>query len=132
METSCGLVLANGDLVLLLRYPQGHWGFPKGHVEEADSGLRDTALRELEEETGICDAVVIGTWSQTTQYTYSRRGSKREKQVHWFPAKTKTFDVTLSHEHTDYMWVEVDEAIDWITFTEEKVILQGARQILGI
>ena len=132
METSCGLILANGDLILLLRYPQGHWGFPKGHVEDSDSSLRETALRELKEETGISDAKIIGTWSQTTQYTYSRRGSKREKRVHWFPAKTKTFDVTLSHEHTDYMWVEVSEAIDWITFAEEKVILQGAREVLGI
>ncbi len=132
METSCGLVLANGDLVLLLRYPQGHWGFPKGHVEEADAGLRETALRELEEETGIRDAKVIGTWSKTTEYTYSRRGIKQEKEVHWFPAKTNTFDVTLSHEHTDYMWVEVDEARDWITFSEEKEVLRRARRILGI
>ena len=132
METSCGLVLANGDLVLLLRYPQGHWGFPKGHVEDKDSSMRDTALRELEEETGICDAKVIGAWSKTTQYTYSRRSIKREKQVHWFPAKTETFDVTLSHEHTDYMWVEVDDAMDWITFSAEKEILREARGILGI
>ena len=132
METSCGLVLVNGDLVLLLRYPQGHWGFPKGHVEDTDDGPHDTALRELKEETGIDDAKVVGTWSQTTQYTYSRRGVEREKQVHWFPARTKTFDVSLSHEHTDHMWVEVDEASNWITFPAEKKVLQGARQILGL
>ena len=132
METSCGLVLANGDLVLLLRYPQGHWGFPKGHVEDTDASPHDTALRELREETGIDDAKVIGSWSQTTQYTYPRRGVEREKQVHWFPAKTKTFDVVLSHEHTDHMWVEIDEAADWITFPAEKEVLRGARRILGL
>jgi 8-oxo-dGTP pyrophosphatase MutT (NUDIX family) len=132
METSCGLVLANGDLVLLLRYPQGHWGFPKGHVEGADSGLRDTALRELKEETGICDAVVIGTWSQTTQYTYSRRGSKREKQVHWFPARTTEIEVKLSKEHTDHIWIDVEDAIDMITYDAEKNVLKDARKILEI
>lgn len=132
METSCGLVLANGDLVLLLRYPQGHWGFPKGHVEDTDNSPHDTALRELKEETGINDARVIEGWSKTTQYTYSRRGIEREKQVHWFPAKTKTFDVALSHEHTDHMWVEIDEAENWITFPAEKEVLRGARQILGL
>ena len=132
METSCGLVLANGDLVLLLRYPQGHWGFPKGHVEDSDSSLRDTAIRELKEETGISDAKVIGTWSQITQYTYSRRGVEQLKQVHWFPATTKTFDVVISHEHRDHMWIEIDDAMDWITFPDEKEVLESARKILGL
>ena len=132
METSCGLVLANGDLVLLLRYPQGHWGFPKGHVEDSDTSLRDTAIRELKEETGITDAKVIGTWSQITQYTYSRRGVEQIKQVHWFPATTETFDVEISHEHRDHMWLEIDEAMEWITFPDEKEVLESARRILGL
>ena len=132
METSCGLVLANGDLVLLLRYPQGHWGFPKGHVEDSDSSLRDTAIRELKEETGISDAKVIGNWSQITQYTYSRRGVEQIKQVHWFPATTETFDVEISHEHRDHMWLEIDEAMEWITFPDEREVLESARRILGL
>ena len=132
METSCGLVLANGDLVLLLRYPQGHWGFPKGHVEDSDTSLRDTAIRELKEETGITDAKVIGTWSQITQYTYSRRGVEQIKQVHWFPATTETFDVEISHEHRDHIWLEIDEAMEWITFPDEKEVLESARRILGL
>ena len=37
METSCGFVLVNYDSVLLLQYPQGHWSFPKGHVEEGET-----------------------------------------------------------------------------------------------
>ena len=53
METSCGVVLVNFGSVLLLQYPQGHWGFPKGHYESSDGAYQRTALRELEEETGI-------------------------------------------------------------------------------
>ena len=52
METSCGVVLVNFGSVLLLQYPQGHWGFPKGHYEAEDGAYQQTALRELEEETG--------------------------------------------------------------------------------
>ena len=47
METSCGVVLVNFGSILLLQYPQGHWDFPKGHVEESDTDRRDTAAREL-------------------------------------------------------------------------------------
>ena len=55
METSCGVVLVNFGSILLLQYPQGHWDFPKGHVEETDVSNMATAARELNEETGIKD-----------------------------------------------------------------------------
>ncbi len=132
METSCGVVLANGDLILLLRYPQGHWGFPKGHVEDDDLDHQTTAIRELAEETGITDVSIIGTWSATTSYTYSRRGIEREKQVHWFPARTNTMNVQLSEEHTDHIWIDVDDAEDMITFPAEVKVLRDARKILRI
>tara|TARA_B100001996_G_C18572467_1_gene558974 strand:- start:72 stop:470 length:399 start_codon:yes stop_codon:yes gene_type:complete len=132
METSCGVVLANGDLILLLRYPQGHWGFPKGHVEENDIDHHSTAIRELEEETGIKDVSIIGEWFATTSYTYSRKGKELEKQVHWFPAKTNSIDVKLSEEHTDFIWIDVNDAEDMITFDAERNVLRNARKILGI
>ncbi|HJM66033.1 MAG TPA: NUDIX domain-containing protein [Candidatus Thalassarchaeaceae archaeon] len=132
METSCGVVLANGDLILLLRYPQGHWGFPKGHVEDDDFDHQATAIRELEEETGIIDVKIIGSWYATTSYTYSRRGSEREKQVHWFPARTNQMDVKLSEEHTDHIWIDVNDAENMITFAEEVEVLRDARKILRI
>ncbi|MGY8735760.1 MAG: NUDIX domain-containing protein, partial [Candidatus Poseidoniales archaeon] len=53
METSCGVVLVNLGTVLLLQYPQGHWDFPKGHVEDSDADHFETTRRELLEETGI-------------------------------------------------------------------------------
>ena len=55
METSCGVVLVNFGSILLLQYPQGHWDFPKGHVEDNDADRKATAGRELGEETGITD-----------------------------------------------------------------------------
>ena len=57
METSCGFILFNYDSILLLQYPQGHWSFPKGHIEEGETNHHATASRELAEETGIVDPV---------------------------------------------------------------------------
>ena len=39
-------------LFLLLHYPEGHWEFVKGHVEEGET-KEMTTKRECEEETGI-------------------------------------------------------------------------------
>ena len=60
MEKSCGVVLFNEQKVLLLQYAtgqkegewdlQGHWDFPKGHVDKGETEI-ETATRELEEET---------------------------------------------------------------------------------
>ena len=128
METSCGFVLVNYDSVLLLQYPQGHWSFPKGHVEEGDANHHITASRELSEATGIADVTIDDEWSSRTQYTFMRRGRSVPKQVFWYIAETKELDVTLSHEHTNYMWLDFDEAEAQLTFNQEKELLQSARR----
>lgn len=127
METSCGVVLVNFGSVLLLQYPQGHWGFPKGHYEEADGAYQRTALRELEEETGISDVRMIEGWRMRTHYTFSRKGRKVEKQVFWFIGETDALEITLSHEHRNFMWLEWEEAESQLNFVQSKEVLRGAR-----
>ena len=73
METSCGFILMNYDSILLLQYPQGHWSFPKGHIEESDKDHFSTAKRELLEETGISEVSIIDGWKSRTEYTFFLR-----------------------------------------------------------
>ena len=70
METSCGVVLVNFGSILLLQYPQGHWDFPKGHVEESDVDRMATAARELGEETGITDVEFVEDFEYRTAYDF--------------------------------------------------------------
>ena len=51
-EKSCGCVVIEDGKVLLIQQRNGHWGFPKGHVE-ADETERNAAIRETKEETNI-------------------------------------------------------------------------------
>ena len=83
METSCGFVLVNYDSVLLLQYPQGHWSYPKGHVE-GDEDHYQTAIRELNEETGISDIEIDSGWSYRTEYAFQSKGRTIDKQVYWY------------------------------------------------
>ncbi len=127
METSCGVVLVNFGSVLLLQYPQGHWGFPKGHNEPEDGIYQQTALRELEEETGISDVRMLDDWQMRTFYTFSRKGRRVEKEVFWFIGETDEYDITLSHEHRNFMWLEWDDAENQLNFDQSKEVLRGAR-----
>ena len=127
METSCGFVLVNFDSVLLLQYPQGHWSYPKGHVE-ADEHHHQTARRELKEETGISEVEIDSGWSQRTEYTFQKRGRPIEKQVFWYIASTDELAVKLSHEHTNYLWLNFDDAEQQLPFDQEKSILRSARK----
>ena len=101
-------------------------------MEEKDIDHHSTAIRELEEETGITDVSIVGEWFATTSYTYSKKGKEVEKQVHWFPANTNSIDVKLSEEHTDFIWIDVNDAEDMITFDAEKDVLRNARKVLKI
>jgi bis(5'-nucleosidyl)-tetraphosphatase len=126
METSCGFVLINFDSILILQYPQGHWSFPKGHIEDSDSDHHSTALRELTEETGIEKIIIDTSWSFRTEYTFKKKGKKILKQVFWFLAETEKLEVKLSHEHTNYLWLNFSDTLKQLTFNQEKILLESA------
>ena len=56
LERSCGAVVMTktpaGRRYGMVQSPEGFWGFPKGHMEAGESETQ-TALREIEEETGL-------------------------------------------------------------------------------
>ena len=45
-EKSCGIVVFDHDKVLVVRMLDGHYGFPKGHVEENETE-EETAIKSL-------------------------------------------------------------------------------------
>lgn len=128
METSCGVVLVNYGTVLLLQYPQGHWDFPKGHVENDDADHRSTAQRELTEETGIDQIQFVDDFVERSEYSYRHRGKRKVKQVYWYVAQTDQISVKLSHEHRGYMWLDWDMAEQQLSHEETKSVLRNARQ----
>jgi len=56
-EKSCGAIVYRREsgnvLYLIIQQKSRHWSFPKGHVERGESE-KETALREIREETGLC------------------------------------------------------------------------------
>lgn len=69
-----------GDYLLIRRY--GLWDLPKGH-QEAGEDIRTTALREVQEETGISQLELRGLIC-ITDHCYLRNGEWYLKHTWWY------------------------------------------------
>ena len=121
MEKSVGLVLyrdtPSGKVYLLLHYRGGHWDFPKGHVKKGENE-KQTAARELREETGITDARIRGGFKDRIEYSFRRDNRTVAKEVVYYIARTRTADVRLSAEHQGSAWLAARAAARKLTFEE--------------
>ena len=135
MEKSCGIVLFYSEEFLLIQHStasnkiKGHWDFPKGHVENNETEL-ETAIRELQEETGIDDFRLIENFRHKITYNVHRNNKIIPKEVIFFLAESSTKSVQLSSEHQNYIWLNFDSAHDRLTYTNAKELLVKAKSFL--
>ena len=116
-----------GRLFLLLNYPQGHWDFVKGHVEEGETDVQ-AAVREAREETGISDLVFDDGFAETVKYMfYGAGGRPIHKSVVFFLARTRTSKVVISDEHQGHSWEPMHVALKKATFENARRVLEAAR-----
>jgi len=132
-ETSAGVVLFRKEnskiLFLLLHYPSGHWDFVKGKMEKGET-THQTAIRETLEETGITDIVFLDNFEEWIEYNFQFQGELVHKRVVFFLAETKTKEVSISHEHLDYTWIDYQTAMEKTTFDNAKLILSKSKSLL--
>lgn len=74
----------NGDVLFIFR--NGKWDLPKGGIEKGEE-IEYTALREVEEETGV-SKLVIDRKLQKTYHIFKRNGKYKLKITHWFEMHT--------------------------------------------
>jgi len=133
-EKSAGIVLFRNDLgknkFLLLNYPQGHWDFVKGKVEQNETP-HETSLRETKEETGIINIEFIDGFEESVEYDFRFKKEDIHKKVIFFLAKTDEKNIKLSHEHNDYLWLEYNDALKKTTFENAKNVLIKANKFLS-
>lgn len=121
-----GVVFDSVGRVLLVRYQgSGAWAFPKGHVEEGET-FEQTAVREVQEETGIRARVAAPL--QTTEYT-NDRGEAR--QIHWFRMKVEAADTALEDTFAEGGFKDAGEALNLLSYPEDQHLLRAALAQLG-
>jgi len=132
-ETSAGIVIFRKEeskiLFLLLHYPSGHWDFVKGKMEKGESTLQ-TAIRETREETGITDITFTENFEEWIEYNFKYQGELVQKKVVFFLAETKTKEIKISHEHSEYTWIDYNSSMEKTTFDNAKTVLTKAKKLL--
>ena len=133
-ERSAGAVLFHmeGDSepeYLLLHYVAGHWDFPKGNIEAGEKE-KQTAIREIREETGITDVEFFDGFRMKIEYKYKHGKKLVRKEVVFYLARTGTRQVILSHEHIGFAWQKFDDAIQQLTFRNAMNLLSAAKEYL--
>jgi 8-oxo-dGTP pyrophosphatase MutT (NUDIX family) len=122
---------------LLLLYPGGYWDFPKGTAEKGEQ-IKETALREAKEETGL-DVEIIDGFEEKIRYFFRESPSANSgqatqlvfKQVIFFVAKSKSEKVKISDEHSDYIWLPFKKAIELLKHKTAKEILMKTERFLN-
>jgi 8-oxo-dGTP diphosphatase len=106
------------EVLLILSRKDQSWKFPKGHIDESDRGWDVAAQREVKEETGY-DTVIVD-FAGFTQYQVSD-GSKVVLYWHMEPIGESQFE--QSDEILAYEWLTLREAVDRLTFLNDKQFL---------
>jgi 8-oxo-dGTP pyrophosphatase MutT (NUDIX family) len=116
---------------LLIKQHQGHWGFPKGHIEKNEKKI-DTARRELKEETGIRSVSLLqNKILLNDEYSFFNGNGKIIKRIGYYIGETKEKKVKIDgKEILNYKWCTFSKALDKITFTQTKNVLKKARKFI--
>ena len=132
-EVSAGIVLYNDDndevQFLVLKYPGGHWDFVKGKMENSEEP-KQTVIRETKEETGIIDVEFIDGFNEEISYTFYVKNEEIDKKVIFYLGKAKSTEIIISHEHLDFAWLNLKDAMNRITYENAKIVLTKANNLL--
>jgi len=116
--------------ILLIQDAKNRWTIPKGHIEEGESA-KDTADREIREETGLKQVQIIN-WLGKINFRYRRGSSLVLMTTEIFLVKALGNADNLKPE--DWMngiqWFTAPQALDKIEYDDiGKLILLGLKKI---
>jgi len=133
-EKSCGAVVFNREHGLLryviIKSRSGIYGFPKGHVE-GDETEKQTALREIAEETGLNVNIADGFRYVDTHF-FNRKGERIRKRIVYFLAEYSDQTPTAQEsEVKEVQLLDYKSAMDLFQFESSRRILTKAHSFLG-
>lgn len=124
-----GGIVFHNDEVLMLENDKHEWIFPKGVVRPGQKHT-EVAVDRIRIETGI-EARILAPCGKTSYEFYS---VTRRKPVHnnvsWFvmAALSSEIHVDESEGFLDARFVKIEQALDMVTYSQDKSLLMVAYQ----
>ena len=129
--TSCGgVVIFRGKILVLYKNYRNRyegWVLPKGTVEQGEE-YKDTALREVREETGVSASII--KYVGKSRYSFTVSEDTVEKDVHWYLMMADSYYSKPQREEffVDSGYYKFHEAYHLLKFANEMQILEQAYQ----
>jgi len=121
-----------GKVLWLLGKHSGYkkWTLPKGLIDPGEKS-EETALREVEEETGVKGRIVEKI-KPAEKYIYSFEGKKVFKVVQYYLMEYVSGEVKdHDWEMEEVKWMNYEQAVRILGFPGQKKVLKRAREMLG-
>lgn len=130
-ETSSGGVVIFGNTILLLKKFNGDWVLPKGRVEKGEN-IRDAALREVLEESGVKAEINEYIGKANYEYRNLKQNQMVSKTVHWYLMKTNNMDCTPQKKEgfVDALFVHIDKATSLVRYKDERDIIEKGLKMI--
>lgn len=131
-EKSCGVVVyrrigENLEFLSISNKNDGHWGFPKGHVEKNENE-EETAIREVWEETGL-QVNLIDNFRISVEYLI-KPGTMKEVVLFLANVDNQIVHIQLD-EISDYKWSSFQFAKQLLTYKSSKDVLAKAWEFIN-
>ena len=120
----------DGDVMVAMcgRLKTGLWALPKGTPDRGET-LEETALREVQEETGL--SVEIATSLGHIEYWFTRDGERIHKRVYFYLMRPCGGSFEDHDPEFDVVrWASAMEALYTLTYPSEREVLQRAMSAL--
>jgi 8-oxo-dGTP pyrophosphatase MutT (NUDIX family) len=118
--------------VLLIEDSYGNWGFPKGHVEGAETS-EEAALRECREETGLVNLRAIAPIGMTDWYFRSGQALVH-KFCDYFLLQAEAEDEARPQRGEGIRacsWLSPDDALVRVTYANARAVLRSGLAVHG-
>ena len=124
-----GLVVRDGEMLLISTRKGRRWQLPKGHLEAGETP-EQAAVRETREETGVTGRV--RAMLPQISYRFVERGVRIHKKVDYFLLDFEEGDVANfdRKEVSGAAWFLLDEGVRRLSFDNERQVAHAALELL--